>query len=81
MAIIAKVIHVGKNAVHNALHGIPHQQDKKTEDLTVKKMAEAVKVIAKPKRPVESAIPTEDSYSINIIIKRKSEFLDDLTKE
>lgn len=81
MPIIAKSIVVGKTAVECALKGIPHEKAVEIEQEKLKKMAERAKNASKPRRHVESVIPTEDSDGINIIIKRKSQFLDDLTKE
>lgn len=81
MPILVNKIVVGKKAVESALKGIPYEKAVEIEQHKLKKMAVEAKAAAKPKRAVDTDIQAEDSDGINIIIKRKSQFLDDLTKE
>lgn len=83
MAIIAKSIQIGQKAVEAARKGVTVDQLKQEETNKLKQMAQTAKAAVKPKRMVDpsSSNETEVSDDINIIIKRKSDFLDDLTKE
>ena len=81
MAIFAKNMIVGVEAIEAAKRGKTLSELRQEEADKVKQMAEVVKIAAKPKRLRDPSDNTEDTDGINIIVQRKSEFLDDLTKE